>query len=439
MNSLLEESENAQDSELKKQKLEKAAEIANQMLENQNESDAAHYVLSKNASQNKKYDDALSELEKAINLNRENPLYYYDKGKILYLKRRYEDAQWNFEKACELNENFYQSKYNLGLTFEKLNQNGEAKKAFSEAIEIKNNYEKAFLELARINAKENCFSEAEKNYQKALEINPDNPKIFDELGSLYFQNGDIEKSEEYFKKAIESRPKGEESTLAKYNLSTVLLDSGDFVQAQKYAWQAYDEKGFVKNENNQANIIYNYALILEKNGKTEDAKEKYQEVLKINPNAQKAKINLSAILMKENQVDLDYVLEMLLSAYKTDSDGFEVNNNLGTCYLLKKDYKNAVIHYEKAAKKSSDNEILKNLANAYLENGDLDKSCEIYEKMILQDSQDWNSFVNLGKIYLQQGKVEESMKALLTVRNNAPDFRKQEVDSLIELLTGVSE
>ena len=49
---------------------------------------------------------------------------------------------------------------------------------------------------------------------------------------------------------------------------------------------------------------------------------------------------------------------MLLSVYKTDSDGFEVNNNLGTCYLLKKDYKNAVIYYEKAAKKSSDNEIL---------------------------------------------------------------------------------
>ena len=70
--------------------------------------------------------------------------------------------------------------------------------------------------------------------------------------------------------------------------------------------------------------------------------------------------------MKENQVDLDYVLEMLLSAYKTDSDGFEVNNNLGTCYLLKKDYKNAVIYYEKAAKKSSDNEILKNLANKEL-------------------------------------------------------------------------
>ena len=185
--------------------------------------------------------------------------------------------------------------------------------------------------LARINAKENCFSEAEKNYQRALEINPDNPKIFDELGSLYFQNGDIEKSEEYFKKAIESRPKGEESTLAKYNLSTVLLDSGDFVQAQKYAWQAYDEKGFVKNENNQANIIYNYALILEKNGKTEDAKEKYQEVLKINPNAQKAKINLSAILMKENQVDLDYVLEILLSAYKTDSDGNRLKNEKGKC------------------------------------------------------------------------------------------------------------
>ena len=90
-------------------------------------------------------------------------------------------------------------------------------------------------------------------------------------------------------------------------------------------------------------------------------------------------------------------------------------------------------------KKLQKNHLIMNLANAYLENGELEKSCEIYEKLILQDSQDWNSFVNLGKIYLQQGRVEESMKALLTVRNKAPDFRKQEVDSLIELLTGVSE
>ena len=130
---------------------------------------------------------------------------------------------------------------------------------------------------------------------------------------------------------------------------------------------------------------------------------------------------------------------MLLSAYKNDSDSYEVNNNLGTCYLLKKDYKNAVIHYEKAAEKSKNNEILNNLANAYLENGDLEKSCGIYENLVLQDNQDWNSFVNLGKIYLQQGRVEESLKALLTVKNNAPKFRKQEVDSLIDVLTGVSE
>ena len=141
-------------SEESKQKLAKAAEIANQMIENQNDSDSAHYALSKNASQNKKYDDALAELEKAIRMNRENPLYYYDKGKILYLKRNYEEAQWNFEKACELDKNFYQSKYNLGLTYERLNQNEDAKKAFLQAIDIKNDYEKAFLELARINAKE---------------------------------------------------------------------------------------------------------------------------------------------------------------------------------------------------------------------------------------------------------------------------------------------
>ena len=122
------------------------------------------------------------------------------------------------------------------------------------------------------------------------------------------------------------------------------------------------------------------------------------------------------------------------SVYDNDKDGFEVNNNLGTAYVIKKNYSKAIFHYEKAAQKTSDSSILSNLGNAYLENGDLDDAMNIYEKLIKQDESNWNSFVNLGKIYLQKGELDKSLKMLLHVQKNAPQFRKAEVESLIEIL-----
>ena len=288
--------------------------------------------------------------------------------------------------------------------------------------------------MARLNMRQKNYDEAENYYKQLLELTTDNPVIYEELGNLYFQTNQNKKSEECYNKAIEMRPKSAESAIAKYNYSIVLLEEGKLGDALQYAWQAYDEKGFVKDDKNKSNIIYNYALILEKNGKLTEAKKRYREVMEINQNHEKTKINLSAILMEEDDCDVDYVLDLLNSVYDNDKDGFEVNNNLGTAYVIKKNYSKAIFHYEKAAQKTSDSSILSNLGNAYLENGDLDDAMNIYEKLIKQDESNWNSFVNLGKIYLQKGELDKSLKMLLHVQKNAPQFRKAEVESLIEIL-----
>ena len=66
----------------------------------------------------------------------------------------------------------------------------------------------------------------------------------------------------------------EEKTLTAYNLSKVLYDDGKYQEAARYAWTAYDEKDFLLNDSQQANITYNYALIQEKNGKTDSAENR---------------------------------------------------------------------------------------------------------------------------------------------------------------------
>ena len=145
---------------------------------------------------------------------------------------------------------------------------------------------------------------------------------------------------------------------------------GKIEEANRYGWIAYDEKDFLLNDSQQANITYNYALIQEKINKTEDAKRFYQEALTLNPEHVKSKINLSALYMAEGNADVDKALKLLQEAYKTDSTDFSVNNNLGTAYMLKEDFATAEKYYKTALEIIPDDEdALLNLANAQVKGG----------------------------------------------------------------------
>ena len=122
-------------------------------------------------------------------------------------------------------------------------------------------------------------------------------------------------------------------------------------------------------------------------------------------------------------------------AYSANKDNFEVNNNLGSYYILKNDFANAVAFYEKASKiKPNDTEVQSNLGNAYLKNGNLEEAKRVFNELISKNAKDWDSYVNLAKVYIQLRDKENARKNLLFVKVNRPDFRAEEVNSLILLL-----
>ena len=106
----------------KQKLLDQGVKLAQELIESGKETDSAHYILSQDAMRKRKYENALSELEKAIALNEANYLYYYDMGKIQYMLKRFNDAAASFIRSCELNDHFSPSRYNLGLTYVKLSE-----------------------------------------------------------------------------------------------------------------------------------------------------------------------------------------------------------------------------------------------------------------------------------------------------------------------------
>ena len=415
--------------------LDEGVALAKKLAESGADSDTAHYILAQDAQKKKDYLKALSELEKAIALNESNYLYHYDKGKLQYLLRRYPDAKSSFIRSCELNDHFSPSVYNLGLTYVKLNDEGSALESFKKSVKINPEYEKGYIEQARVYNRQGKLAECVKAYDTLIKLFPDNKAAMMELGSVYYQYGKYEESEAQYKKVLDVLPKSEERTLTAYNLSKVLYDDKKYPEASRYGWIAYDEKDFLLNEVQQANVTYNFALIQEKLGKTGEAIKYYKEALRINPSHLKSKINLSAVYMTEGYEDADSALELLLEAYKTDKNDFSVNNNLGTAYVLKEDYEKAEKYYKAALEIIPDDEdALLNLANAQVKCVKLSDAIVSFSRLTVKNPDNLEAFVGLAKAQIQTGDGQSAYKNLIYVRNKNPSFRKAEVDSLIAVL-----
>ena len=419
----------------KQKLLDEGTELAKKLLESGVESDSAHYILAQDAQKKKDYKRALSELEKAIALNESNYLYYYDMGKLQYLLKRFTDAKVSFNRSMELNNQFPPSVYNLGLTYVKLKDEENALESFKKSVKINPEYEKGYIEQARVYNRLGKLAECVKAYDELIKLFPDNTAAIMELGSVYYQYGKYAESEAQYKKALASLKKSEERTLTAYNLSKVLYDNKNYTEAARYGWIAYDEKDFLINDTQQANVVYNYALIQEKNEKLEDAVNLYKEALTLNPKHMKSKINLSALYMAENNPDADKALELLLDAYKTDNSDFSVNNNLGTAYMLKEQYDYAEKFYKAALDIVPDDEdALFNLANAQMKGGKPSEAVYNFTKITTKNPENLEAFVGLAKVQIQTGDSQGAYKNLLYVRKKNPSFRKAEVDSLIAVL-----
>jgi len=410
-----------------------AVAMANKALEGNPNDANAHYILAQDALKKNDLNKALTELTKAIQSNPNSYLYYYELGKIQYRQKKYSEAVRSFTTSCDLNGSFEPSRYNLGVTQLKLGNDNAALSAFRKAIDINPRYEKAYLEEARILTKRKDYNGAINSYESVLVIDNTNVSATMELGNVYYQAGKLSKAEEKFRKAISMLEPCSDLTLTKFNLSTVLFDQNKFSEAEKFAREAYQEKDFVKNDKTKANIIYNYALILDVSKKVDEAIPFYMEVLKLNPKHTKTKINLGVMYMNLTPPDLDTALALFLQVYNDDKNNFEANNNLGNVYLLKEDYLNSILYYQNALKSDSKSlEARSNLSRAYAKNGDYEKAKESYTELLRMNQKDWDAYIELAKVCIQLNQNNLAEGYLLTVKEKNPTFKAAEIDSLLE-------
>lgn len=390
------------------------------------------YILGMDSYGKKNYQKALDYLTKAVENNNSNSLYYYNLGRVQFQMKKFTEAKYSFSTSCQLDGTYAPARYNLGITNKRLNDVKAALSDFRKVHDIDSHHENAYLEEARILVKMNDFAGAENAYRNVIRLNNTNRNALNELGTVYSNQKKFADAEASFRQSLALLQAGNDDPLTYYNLSTVLFEQKKTDDSVAYAKKAYESSSLIKDVNARANIVYNYALICDKTGNTEEAISKYSEVLKLSPSHLKTLINLGVMYMGMNPPDADMALSLFLKAFAQDKNNFEVNNNLGSAYLSKEDYANSIKYFQIALKlEPKNNEVRYNLAKAFASDRQFDNAQTTYKELLKQQNDNWDGYIELAKVTMALGDNAMAEKYLQVVQIKAPNHRKNEVEALL--------
>jgi tetratricopeptide (TPR) repeat protein len=142
----------------------------------------------------------------AIRLDPDNATAHYFLSRILYTQGRYDEAIVEGKKTIELAPNFVRAYENIGLSCEGRYQRDEAREWYLKAIDRQSESEVKTewpaLDLAVLLIHENKLSDAKPYLAQALAINPHNTQALVQMGTLLENSGDLKGALENYRAAI---------------------------------------------------------------------------------------------------------------------------------------------------------------------------------------------------------------------------------------------
>ena len=152
---------------------------------------------------------------------------------------------------------------------------------------------------------------------------------------------------------------------------------------------------------------FNIAVKNHQEGKTDVAKELYNQVLKIDPNHSQALKNIAVIFI--NLKDYQKAKEYYEKAVEIDPNSADAYYNLGIIFKELKEYQKAKSCYEKADNIQPNNTIIQtNLGIIFKDLGENQKAKDCYEKAIKINPNNAKAHYNLGVIYKDSGELQKA-------------------------------
>jgi tetratricopeptide (TPR) repeat protein len=240
------------------------------------------------------YDRALSELEKAIELDPKNPRFYLLQAKIYLEQDKSSEAAKAAFKAMERDPDTASEVLSMSDEF----YLPDAKVVYSKVIEMGSKEVLPYLGLGNIALHAGDFKEAEKWFVRARDLQPEHPAVLLAWGRFQAAQAGREKDPAVAKKQWqEAKNLLEKSKATELEKSATLYSAMGEVYAKLGMWQesadSYKEALRMRRRRNEWRMALGQAYA--NLGRVGEAEQKYREVLALSPDDSNAWKSLEAL------------------------------------------------------------------------------------------------------------------------------------------------
>jgi tetratricopeptide (TPR) repeat protein len=173
---------------------------------------------------------------------------------------------------------------------------------------------------------------------------------------------------------------------------------------------------------------YNLGVLLEKQGKRDEAMELYANAARANPHYRQPRTNLGVALLRKGR-PLEAV-QYLLEAVRINPNHFVTHHNLGSAYAQLGRHGEAVAHFEKALRLNPhEGPTHVNLGRVLAEQGELDRAITHYRRALHEDPGLTDGHVFLAAALVRQGRPREAAAAY----RDALELRPRDADLRCDL------
>src|SRR5216683_2367958 len=149
---------------------------------------------------------ALDAGRRASELNDQLAPVHTTLGLIHQGQGKYDDAVKEFQRALELDATSDAAYRGLASSYEALGKTADAESAYRRAIEIRKDYWGGYSALGAFYAKTARYDDAAAQFRRAIELAPENVRGYTNLGAVYVFQGQLPQAEETLQKSLSIEP-----------------------------------------------------------------------------------------------------------------------------------------------------------------------------------------------------------------------------------------
>lgn len=400
------------------------------------EAASAYLQQAEEYCEQKKWNEAISACEKALQIVPEMAEAYKIWGNVLQKMGNYTEAIGYYAKAIELQPNLPEVYANLGSLYAHQEQWQKSIAYYQKAIDLKDDFAGVYRNLAKVWTKLGEEDKALECKFHALSLEPEKATDLDhyELGNQVSQQGRLEEAIICYRNAILLNPQFIKAYL---NLAEALEQRGEWQEAGAYYRQVLHLTNAAETEN----------LPQLKGSKTvENLLSGDRERKQLMPAATGTIIPDRTTVPHTEEVSandrsspssIDKAIQQSALLAGLQPESAEIQADLGSLYARKQDWSKAIACYQKAIVLNPDFAgTYRNLAKVFSKIGKKEKAADAWDRALTiePDSAPAEQHLQLGNTLLEQGKIDRAVNCYRQAIRTKPEL-SEAYHRLGEILT----